>query len=283
MAQIIIGIVVYKNTDYEINRCFDSIARQTAKEKITGVAILDNDNGSARDKVFSALECYGLIEKKLFYLSTNNCGFGTGHNKIFRNLESGNIISSAYLCLNSDAILHPDCINQLIIFAENHQWQGLFEAQQFPVQHPKKYDPLTGITQWCSGCCLLIPQSIHRKLDGFDESFFLYCEDVDISWRARALGYLCYTIPSALVHHDFMNRDDDKSNNCQIWLSAYKLAHKWRSNKFKKRAYKYLIKTYDLSFKDMEMISLPPQIDLETILKGSPDFYHGLHFSPTFW
>jgi GT2 family glycosyltransferase len=35
----------------------------------------------------------------------------------------------------------------------------------------------------------------------FDESFFMYCEDVDLNWRAQLAGWRCWYTPGALVYH----------------------------------------------------------------------------------
>jgi GT2 family glycosyltransferase len=49
----------------------------------------------------------------------------------------------------------------------------------------------------------MIPMPIFRDLDGFDaQTFFLYCDDVDFSWRVRLLGKKVLFCPSALVFHD---------------------------------------------------------------------------------
>ena len=40
-----------------------------------------------------------------------------------------------------------------------------------------------------------------RMARGFDENIFLYGEDVDLSWRLRALGYKLRYVPKALVKH----------------------------------------------------------------------------------
>ena len=43
-------------------------------------------------------------------------------------------------------------------------------------------------TQWLSGACLMIHARLWDRLGGFDEEYFLYWEDVDLSWRAAAAG-----------------------------------------------------------------------------------------------
>jgi GT2 family glycosyltransferase len=36
---------------------------------------------------------------------------------------------------------------------------------------------------------------------GFDDSFFMYCEDVDLAFRGQLLGYRCVYVPTAVVYH----------------------------------------------------------------------------------
>lgn len=41
---------------------------------------------------------------------------------------------------------------------------------------------------WLTGACLMVPAALWRWLGGFDERYFLYWEDVDLSWRCTAAG-----------------------------------------------------------------------------------------------
>ena len=45
----------------------------------------------------------------------------------------------------------------------------------------------------------------HRQtfldVEGFDESFFCYCEDVDLGFRLRLMGHRCIFLPQAMIHH----------------------------------------------------------------------------------
>lgn len=80
---------------------------------------------------------------------------------------------------------------------------GMVEAKQLPIEHPKDYDPNTGETGWATTACALIPLSQFRQLNGFDaDSFFLYCDDVDYSWRVREAGFKVIFAPHATVFHD---------------------------------------------------------------------------------
>ena len=56
------------------------------------------------------------------------------------------------------------------------------------------------ITDYITGCCLFISKN-YLKLNGFDEKFNMYGEDVDLSIRAQNLGIDCYYISNARLWH----------------------------------------------------------------------------------
>src|SRR5205807_2388654 len=47
----------------------------------------------------------------------------------------------------------------------------------------------------------LMPKAVFEELGGFDEDFFASHEDVDLSYRARLLGYRCRYVAGAVVRH----------------------------------------------------------------------------------
>jgi hypothetical protein len=61
---------------------------------------------------------------------------------------------------------------------------------------------MTGTTSWADGACSLVRGELWRALGGYDETFFLYGDDVDMSWRARLAGYEIEHVSSARVFHD---------------------------------------------------------------------------------
>lgn len=52
----------------------------------------------------------------------------------------------------------------------------------------------------CGAACLM-PRAVFEELGGFDEAFFASHEDVDLSYRARLLGYRCRYVAAARVRH----------------------------------------------------------------------------------
>jgi len=59
----------------------------------------------------------------------------------------------------------------------------------------------SGPQDWVPGACLLVRRSLLEALDGFDESFFMYCEDKDLCKRAQDEGMrVWYEASAACVH-----------------------------------------------------------------------------------
>jgi GT2 family glycosyltransferase len=54
---------------------------------------------------------------------------------------------------------------------------------------------------WVSGACLLHARRVSDALNGLDERFFMYCEDVDFCLRARQAGWRVYFHPGLTVQH----------------------------------------------------------------------------------
>jgi N-acetylglucosaminyl-diphospho-decaprenol L-rhamnosyltransferase len=51
------------------------------------------------------------------------------------------------------------------------------------------------------GAAFMISRALFEALDGFDESFFMVYEDVDLSYRARLAGHRCWYAADAVVRH----------------------------------------------------------------------------------
>jgi GT2 family glycosyltransferase len=128
----------------------------------------------------------------------NNIGSAGGHNVLLENIETDFV-----LIMNPDIMLAPDCLLQLMKPFSKDETTGMVEARQLPIEHPKDYDIVTGETGWATTACALIDARLAIALNGFDSaSFFLYCDDVDFSWRARLDGRKVLFQPSAVAYHD---------------------------------------------------------------------------------
>ena len=60
---------------------------------------------------------------------------------------------------------------------------------------------VAGTAEWVSGACMLVRRDAYEQIGGFDERFFLYCEDTDLCLRLWNAGFAVRFEPSAVVHH----------------------------------------------------------------------------------
>lgn len=69
------------------------------------------------------------------------------------------------------------------------------------VRDPAAYAQ-AGSPEWVSGACMLVRRSAFEQVGGFEESYFLYCEDTDLCAQLRAAGWDIRYEPGATVHHE---------------------------------------------------------------------------------
>ncbi len=136
------------------------------------------------------------------------CGFGEAHNFAFEKM----VPADYFLIINPDVYCHHDCVSELVRRIESNTSAGLVEARQLPFEHPKEYEDSTGHTPWASGSCVFVKSSFFREVKGFDENFWMYCEDVDLSWRAWLNKYEVIHCRDAVAYHftgaHYQYRDD---------------------------------------------------------------------------
>lgn len=216
---VAVGVVTYNNAPEEVARCMASAALALAP--LGGGALLQLDNGAEIAAPAGVRRLPGL----------GNVGFGAGHNRLMEEAFSAG--AALYIAVNPDGFFHPGCIEAMARMVEAHDRQALVEARQFPAEHPKIFDPGSFETPWVSGACLAIPRAIWDRLGGFDERFFMYCEDVDLSWRARAQGHPVLINPTALFAHSVTNRTTSEATRRLMLASGYRLAVKWGSASFR--------------------------------------------------
>ncbi len=127
-----------------------------------------------------------------------NLKSATGHNTLAINAGTDFL-----LILNPDTYPAPTMLTELVSAMEDPRI-GIAEARQVPLEHPKSFDLRTGDTSWASTCGVLVRRvEAFEAVGGFDgESFPLYCDDVDFSWRVRLAGMRVVHVPRAVVFHD---------------------------------------------------------------------------------
>ena len=264
-----IGIVTYNNAEEELKRCLSSAKKAliAAGLEHTG-RILVLDNGAPTADRLLVDPAVGRLPSK------GNIGFGAGHNTIMEQAFSDGC--DLYVATNPDGMFHPDCILNLARMSAAHDHMALIEAVQFPAEHPKAYDPFTFEVPWVSGACMLISRDVHDTVGGFDDTFFMYCEDVDLSWRARGTGVMLRICPTAVFQHRVTNRSDSEKTRHMIYRSGMMLARKWGAPDFETQMARELARTGGTLPKVM-----PTPVAQEWWWLA--DFSHGFTFGTARW
>ena len=227
--------VLYGNPAHDIVRAARSLANAVARARTAGAigdwslqlgdctpqpALTDADIETIRGIVGDA---GGELGYTFF---DANLGSAAGHNALAALSDS-----EVMLILNPDAQVAPDTIE--VLAAALVDGVGVAEARQVPLEHPKTFAPGTGDTSWASTACAVTPRSVFDAVGGFDsETFFLYCDDVDYSWRVRLAGHRVVYEPAARVFHDkrLTLSGDWPASAAEIYYSAeaaLMIAHKY--------------------------------------------------------
>lgn len=145
-------------------------------------------------------------------VNPQNLGYAAGVNNALRWLEK-NQSHHYYLLINNDAEATPGMLPELLKFMCEHDRTSL-TAPVIDIGQKQLagywYHRLTGLMfshhvigtfPYLTGCCFLVDRRIIG--DGlFDEDFFMYGEDVALSWRLRLSGWNTACVSQAIVRHE---------------------------------------------------------------------------------
>ncbi|NMH28385.1 glycosyltransferase family 2 protein [Flavobacterium silvaticum] len=211
-TELSVIIVNYNGLPY-LKDCLDSLIR-----KLYGIPneIILIDNNSQDESCAFLKDNYPdvvLIESKV------NLGFGKGNNEAVKQAKSDTI-----LLINNDTIVLDD-LKPVLDFLKNDASIGVVGINMLNAQ--RKYLPVAGVfpnyrnmflmkkllavnteftkgifsepsyeVDWLSGSFLLLRKETYQKINGFDEDYFLYVEDVDFCKRISNLGLKRIFLPN---------------------------------------------------------------------------------------
>jgi len=178
--------------------------------------VIDNASGDGSLEMLAAdFPEVGVVANRV------RLGFGANHNQVIHRLVADGSARHV-LVLNDDTELGPESVTRMVRTLDRDAHLGAvvpsvfdgygrpsatrlaypsarswLRTDRFDVTEPP--DPAGG---WLQGSCLLLRVDAIRPLGGFDERFFLFYEDVDLSRRLVQAGWGLGICPEAtVVHH----------------------------------------------------------------------------------
>jgi GT2 family glycosyltransferase len=220
-------VVLTRNGLRWLPKCLSSVARTDYRNLDVYVV----DNASTDGSVRYVRELFPDV--KIIVHSTN-LGFAAGYDLALERIKADYVV----LLNNDTEVLSSDWVQSLVKVAAADPKIAAVGCKMVSMGQPDRLDSVggMGIPFWrgfvdigreeqdegqydstgfepfsfCGGAALL-RKAVFEQAGGFDEKFFMYVEDVDLSWRLRLLGYEVRLAPEAKVAHFFSGSTGVKS------------------------------------------------------------------------
>lgn len=211
-------VIVNYNAGQKLIRCLDSVIVCLPAD--TELILVDNASSDG-----STDEAAARFPSVKVLRSGGNPGFGAGANLGARSARGEQLIF-----LNPDTRVEPGWVEGLLEPLDRDPKAGLATSKILQADDPARISAcgnsvhISGLTlargmgapreafrevepvDAVSGAAFAIRRKVFETLAGFDEEFFLYVEDTDLSLRARLAGWLCLFAPKSVVYHDYTFR-----------------------------------------------------------------------------
>ncbi len=214
---VTVHLLIYNHKEY-LEGCIESVLRQTYNPLEIVISDNNSSDGSAE-----------FVKKKYPHLklveNETNLGYSKGHNRI---IESS--MSAYFVPLNPDVVLAEDFIEELVRAIEIDDSVGMATGKLYrnrekvidsvgvfftpTLRHLDRGSNVKDEGQFeemeyvfgVSGAAPLFRRAMIEdiKISGefFDNDFFAYREDADLSWRAQLMGWKAVYTPFAVAYHE---------------------------------------------------------------------------------
>ena len=205
VAIIVVNWKKYKMT----TNCIESVIKCNYPNY--EIILVDNESDTSKFSNFK------YRKKVKTILNSKNEGFSKANNQGIDYALKNNF--DYILLLNNDTIIKSNLIDVLVktaqakkvyavqplIFNSNKKkiWNGGGKINYFfgTFSNSKKVYNSFKFIEWLTGCCCLFDSKLFREIGNFDERFFAYYEDVDLSLRIKKNGYkIGFTSQTELIH-----------------------------------------------------------------------------------
>lgn len=248
---LLVSVVVYELDKKILGQCLrsieNSIARCVQSKNLSAwsLTIVDNGKNGESLKIFES-ENISIIRNQ------HNVGYGAAHNQAIIGSKS-----EFHLILNPDVIMDLDFVSRNVELLNNNAdvalagprgvtsegtdaylckrypsllvlcvrgirqgWAySLFRQELALYEYHDLLDAKPSDVEILSGCCLFARTQALQNVGGFDERFFLYFEDFDLSVRMRREGRVVF-LPTANITHFGGNSAAKGSHHIKLFAQS---------------------------------------------------------------
>ncbi len=259
-------IIISYNTRDELERCINSIYENTHDVSFEIIVSDNNSSDGSADMIDAKFPQVILLR------NNENLGFARANNKAIA-ISNGKYI----LLLNSDTIVLPRSLNNMVDFLSGNRYAGVVgakmlypnytlqrTARSFPTPMAfffgrksfltkmfpgNKYSKIYMVADkessnesyevdWVSGGAMMIKNETIEQVGVLDERFFLYWEDADWCFRIKQKGWKVFCMPSApIIHYE---GGSSKNNELRLIIYFHKSVYMFYRKHYIKSSYSIL-------------------------------------------
>jgi GT2 family glycosyltransferase len=223
-------VIINFRTPGMVLDCLGTLEREI-DPALDRVVVVDNESGDGSVEIIRrGVGDRGWTGWVMLTEAGRNGGFSAGNNAGVREVDA-----AYYLLLNSDTLVRPGAIGELLRAAKRQPGAGLVgprleypdgraQGSAFrhvtPLSQLEKAAQLGSVTRavgrhvvgmrasdteheadWVSFACVLVRREVFERVGGMDEGMFMYFEDIEFAARARRAGFGVWYWPRARVVH----------------------------------------------------------------------------------
>lgn len=248
-------VILNWNRKQDTLECLKDVRLLNLKNLDLEIIVVDNGStdGSVSDIKKQKIKNLVVLENK------KNLGYSGGNNVGIKHALSRD--ANYILILNNDTWLPKNLLENLVNAAQNHPDAAIFSPKIYFAPgfefHKKYKDKQKGKVLWyaggemdwqnllgknigvdevdigqydkirkidfATGACFLIRSEVLKKVGLFDEKYFLYMEDVDLSERIKKAGWKVIYIPTAYLWHKVSQSSGIGSNLNDYYIARNRL------------------------------------------------------------
>lgn len=240
-------VIVNYRVKYLLEQTLRSV--EQAMQGLRGeIIVVDNQSGD--DSIAFSRERHPHVT---YIENRENAGFARANNQAIMQAQG-----RYTLILNPDTIITPTCLQEGIAWMQSHPRCGAIGARMMDgngvfLPESKRSFPTPWVSfckifglsklfprsRWfakyhlrylddrqpqcvdiLSGAYMLCRTSVLQQLGGFDEDFFMYGEDIDLSYRIVQVGYENWFLPTPMVHYKGESTHKDSMRYVRVFYDA---------------------------------------------------------------